>query len=476
MTATMARRSAAKSNSSSDEKGSGGTMLAIFFIALLIPIHPVVAGQRMDPYRVLLLLLFVPYAISLAKGKAGRFTLADGMLFGFAFWIVLTLVKHHGGERFAYGMILGVELFGGYMVGRLLIRSSSDYRRFVKYFLTALLVLFPFAFYELKTGHMVIAEYLGKVFPVSEKFDESRYGLSRVQAVFPHSILYGLFCSVGAANAFYLYRERIFRMLPRVGLVTAMTYMSLSSAPLLSIGLQGFIILWGKATGNRWKLLFWLVSSLYIFLTFASNRGPIIILIETLTLNPSTAWWRVYIWQYGIQNVYANPVFGIGLGNWARPSWLASTVDNFWLLTAMRHGIPGIFLLGGGIAFNLVSILRVKTLTPEQNNIRTGYMVALVGLLFTLCTVHVWDAMAVFVMFYVGAGAFLFTTPPEVDKGQVDEAAITRRSTASTGPQRGPDRPATPDRGQSKPPRTIIRHSRVRSPGVAAQTDLKDDI
>jgi hypothetical protein len=384
-------------------------ILALFMVVLLIPIQPEAGGQRLDPYRIVLILLFLPFLVSLFKGRAGRFTFADTLILLFGFWMILTMVYHHGVGRMAYASVLAIELVGGYVLGRILIRTTSDYRSFIRYFLVALAVLLPFAMIELLTGRMLITEVLGKFVKATQKFNEMRNGLSRSQVVFPHSILFGLFCSLGVANVYYLYRDRLMSMLPRLALVIAMTLMAVSSAPMLSVGMQVMMIIWDKLTKARWMLLLIITSTMYISLEFLSNRGPVILLIETLTLDPSTAWWRVHIWNYGTVSVMANPIFGLGLNDWVRPYWLASTVDNFWLLMAMRHGLPGVIFLMGGIGAHIFYVLRAKNLTQDQRDVRTGYMVSMVGLLFTLSTVHVWDAMAVLVMFYIGAGSCLYS-------------------------------------------------------------------
>lgn len=409
-------------------------LLIVFMVALLLPIQPELAGQRLDPYRLLLLVLFFPFVTAMLKQRAGKITISDGLMVCYAAWIVITLVYHHGMERFAYAAIWATMLLGGYMAGRLLIRNVQDYRRFIRYFLISLLILLPFTVYELLTEHMIIAETLGKVFPATAKYYESRWGLSRVQVVFPHSILYGLFCSMGFANVLYLYRDQIFGRLSRLGLVLGMTFMALSSAPLLSIGLQLIMAGWDKVTRGKWMTLAVGVAGIYIFLSLASNRGPVIILIEKLTFNPSTAWWRVYIWEYGVQNVMAHPFTGLGLNDWARPTWLASTVDNFWLLTAMQAGIPALAFLVLAIASNTFRILRVKNLSPQARDLRTGYLVVLAGAAFTISTVHVWDAMAVFMMFYFGAGSFLFAALPENEAGLSEPSHQRNRNAGRTRP------------------------------------------
>lgn len=388
-------------------------LLAVFLVALLLPIQPELGGQRLDPYRLLLLILFLPFLADMLKHRAGPFTIIDKMMVCYGSWIVVTLVFHHGMAKLAYASILAIMLLGGYMAGRLLIRNAQDYRRFIQYFLTLLFILLPFALFELITSRMVITEIFGQLFPVISNFDKMRYGLFRVQVVFPHAILFGLFCSVGFANVLYIYRDNFFGCLARLALVIGMTFMSLSSAPLLSIAIQSIAAGWDKVTRGRWLILFISFCLIYTFLSLVSNRGPIILLIEKLTFNPSTAWWRVYIWEYGVQSVMNHPLFGLGLNDWARPSWLSSTVDNFWLLTAMQAGIPALAFLVLALVIHVFRIVRANELNAQTRRIRTGYLVVLAGTALTLGTVHVWDALAVFIMFLIGSGSFLYTSLPE---------------------------------------------------------------
>lgn len=430
------------------EGGRRGVLLALLMISVLIPIQPVVAGLRLDPFRLFLLLTAIPFAVTLMSGRAGRFTASDGLMFLFGGWVLFTYVYHHGMERFPYGTIAALELLGGYMAGRILVRSVADYRHFVRCLLVALLVLFPFALYELFTARMLTAEILGKLFPVQVKHggpNSFRFGLSRVQAGFPHAILFGLFCSMAIANVYYLYRDSMARMLPRLGLAASMTLMSLSSAAWLAIGLQALLIIWDRLTRGRWWLLVGISVFFYVVIDALSNRGPIIILIENLTLNPQTAWWRVHIWNYGTENVLNNPVFGLGLNDWVRPYWLASTVDNFWLVIAMRHGLPAIGMLCLAVALHVWQIIRMKDVDAAAGTVRTGYMVALAGLFFTLATVHVWDAIAVLSMFCLGAGAFFYTGGVQPAGEPADEPSpLPGDRTARTGPglSRFPTRPA----------------------------------
>ena len=168
---------------------------------------------------------------------------------------------------------------------------------------------------------------------------DMRMGLFRAQGVVDHPILWGVFCSIAIANTYYLYRDRRVRRLVLTAFSTAMTFTSLSSGPLLSAVLQLGMISWGWITRNAWWVLVGLVVFGYVTVDLLSNRTPVQVLISYLTFNPGSGYWRLHIWNYASAEVLRHPLFGIGLNDWARPGWLASSsVDNFWLNTAMRYG------------------------------------------------------------------------------------------------------------------------------------------
>ena len=421
-------------------------LLVILFITWMIPIHPIVAGQRLDPYRIVLIAMFFPFLIGFFARKGGRFTVPDGLIFGFLAWLVLSLVYRHGMSRFPFAVSQAIELFGGYAAGRLLIRNLSDYRRFVRIFLWSLVLLLPFVAYESISGRMMIGEVFARFFPVSTKYTEWRYGLSRVQGVFPHSILYGVYCSINTANVIFLYKDRLLGLMPRLGLVLYMTFVSLSSAAMLSVLIQIATFVWGKITRNAWWLLIFIVVSIITFLEVASNRGAVLILIQNLTLDPQTGWWRYYIWTYGLDSVVAYPFMGIGMNDWARPYWMvAVSVDSFWLLTMMRHGLPALGMLVTGLLWHVVLVVRARDLSPAASDIRRGYLIGFVGLCFTLATVHVWDVMAVLTMFYFGAASFLYTS------GTIDDATPAAPLPTIAKPQPSPRAPVVYARTFDKP-------------------------
>jgi hypothetical protein len=319
----------------------------------------------------------------------------------------------HGQDRIPFVGITIVEIFGSYLLGRLLIRNATDYRLLFRNFLLALAILAPFVLVEMMTSRMMISEILGRVTATHPKvqagYADMRMGFFRAQAVFEHTILWGLFCSLGIGNVFYIYREKFARSVVLTGFVTGMTFTSLSSGPLLTAAVQLGTISWGWITRNAWWVLIGFAVLGYVAIDLLSNRSPVQVLITYLTFNSASAYWRLLIWDFGSAEVLRHPIFGLGLNDWSRPDWMfTASVDNFWLLTAMRYGLPAFLFLAAGIVTNVVQIVRAD-LSDRLADYRRGHVIALVGLAITLCTVHAWGATFVFVMFYIGAGSWLFT-------------------------------------------------------------------
>ena len=85
------------------------------------------------------------------------------------------------------------------------------------------------------------------------------------------------------------------------------------------------------------------------------------------------------------------------------------SVDNFWLATAMRYGLPGFLFLVLAIGFGVFRIMSRQDLSAEAARYRTGHLLALFGLFVVLGTVHMWGSVSIFVMTYIGAGSWIYT-------------------------------------------------------------------
>ena len=421
----------------SDEATGSSILLALFLGSLLLPVKMHFGDLMFTPTRLFLFIMFIPLFFRLVGGKAGRILPVDWFMFLYCAWIALALVVNHGLERVAFAGSAVIELFGGYLVGRTVVRSGADYRAFFRYFLYFLLFLLPFVISEQFTRRVFINEILGSLFDTYPYVDhEIRMGLSRIQTVFEHPILFGLFCSIAITNFWFLYRDHLSKALSATGFAVFMTFMSLSSAAVIAIMIQLGMIVWEKVTGAKWKLLAGLAVAAYIVVDLLSNRTPAEVLISYGTFNQSTAYNRIHIWNYGILNIQSSPIFGIGLSDWVRPAWISPSFDNFWLLQAMRYGIPALLLLVLGLVFNLRSIFANADLGPADRQCRTGHVTGLVALFFTLATVHVWGPASTVVMCYFGAGVWLAGTGAASEAAEPGAAARDARDPAGGEPAR----------------------------------------
>jgi O-antigen ligase len=179
-----------------------------------------------------------------------------------------------------------------------------------------------------------------------------------------------------------------------------------------------------------------LLAVCYFTVDLLSDRTPITVFLHYATFSPHTAYWRLIIFEHGMNNVFANPIFGLGLNDWERPAWMHSgSMDNFWLVVALRYGIPGFLFLTVGYA---VAVFRAMFRDFSSNdflaNLRMAWVFVFLGLSFTLSTVHVWTNVYSFIFFVLGAGMWLLSE--EVKPGEREDSVVTPKVDEVGGEER----------------------------------------
>lgn len=437
-------------------------LLLVFVLALFMPVGMEIAGLMISPMRLLLLLASVPLGVRLLSGQFGGVTRTDVLFLLHGAWIFVALIAVHGTQRIPFAGITAVEIVGGYIVGRALVRSAADYRRMFRIILISLICMMPLAVFENLTGKQVIFDILRPIFDYVPERDPSAYGrmgLERVYGVFEHAILWGLFCSLTLANLVMMSRGSPVKITLAIGFSLYTTMLSLSSAPLLSCAMQLMLLCWYRATGGHWKLLLGLAVLGYAAVDLLSNRSPLTVLISYLTFNPLSGYIRIHIFDYGWAAVMGSPIVGIGFNEWPKPSWLTSSVDNFWLLEAMRYGLVGAVMLVGAIVVHIWNVARAPITDPDIRRLRIGHVITLAGACFTLATVHVWGTVAVFLMAYIGAGAWLYLSDHSAPDGALPD-------TDGTATGRGPIYTRFPAGPPQAPSRVTV--SQTAAPSAAA--------
>jgi hypothetical protein len=276
------------------------------------------------------------------------------------------------------------------------------------------LALLPFAVIETLTRTKPLITFFGMFFPtVDGGWMPPRMGLQRVTGPFEHSILFGVFCGSTVALT-YLVVGRSKTALARLtmtGAVIAASFLSLSSGAIAGVVAHVLLLIWNwllRGIQIRWKILWGLVAAMYLSLAALSNQSVPEFYISRFAFDQNSAYARILIWRYGSATALNNPFFGVGLGDWERPDWLFNpSIDMFWLIHAVRHGIPAgilalLFLFSAFVAVGLR-----KGLSGQLLEYRTAYLITMFGFFIVGWTVHFWNATYALFMFLVGSGIWL---------------------------------------------------------------------
>jgi len=181
---------------------------------------------------------------------------------------------------------------------------------------------------------------------------------------------------------------------------------------------------------RRWTLFTILSIIAYIGIDLLSTKSPFHVLVKYASFSTGSAYNRILIWQFGTENIWNNPIFGIGMHDWERPAWMVPSVDNFWLLLGMRYGFPAIAMILVGLFLLLRQVSRAELTSPEDRAARAGYLVVFGGLFVAGGTVHYWHAMMAFVLFIYGTGVWTITggAAREPDTDAVEQTPDPARS------------------------------------------------
>jgi hypothetical protein len=95
----------------------------------------------------------------------------------------------------------------------------------------------------------------------------------------------------------------------------------------------------------------------------------------------------------------------MGLFNdYERPEWLLISIDNFWLLRAMRFGFPGIILLLATIFIAAKGTAkRIESSNPAWSSVSLAQLCALIGSIVSLATVDIWSGSHTLLFFSLGS-------------------------------------------------------------------------
>jgi len=411
------------------------------------------AGLRLPPHRVVLIVLLGFAAMRFLTRRDIHIQSFDVFFLLFNIWTVYAFSYHDGsGAGLVYGGSLALESLGAYLIARAYVRDLNSLRATLKVMLLAIAIAATVALPETFLGknftHDMLYALTGYHHPTAV---QTRLGLTRAYGTFDHPIHYGTFCA-GLLALLWFSQPEASKRRGRAALVTGATFLGISSAPLLCLILQIAMIAWERITRfipARTLVSLVALVGLFIGIQIVSTRSVFTVIATRLTLDSWTGFYRIQIWEHGMANVWMHPWIGLGLAEWERPWWMvSSTIDAFWLVIAVREGIPAFLLLAvaiGLLGYNVISHRKIKV-EPERRRLVMGWMMSLIALCLIALTVHFWNVLYAYFFFFLGLGGCL--ADPKVRRKYLKQRAVRRhgghakRNINWPTPNHGP-RPAT---------------------------------
>jgi len=329
----------------------------LFIISIFIPVefHYLLGSLRIETYRVVLGLALVVSIINIRQ-VLEKADFVDVLLGAFIILATASLMYNHGVQKgLESSGILAIEVLGSFYLARLFITTPKRYYFVNLGFVMILSVMVFFSLYEAFAKHRILHDWATMI-TGNNSLDYRlythyyiRFGIMRTTNLFAHPILYGTigaiffpFAILLVINKFkWINFGRALALL--IGMIT-----TLSSAPLLAVVFQGATAMlahYWQGAKRLWSSLAFFAFASFLLINALSNRGFFAILISYLTFNPVTGYYRMLQWEHSMDDIADNPVMGIGLHDWSRPEWMNSSIDSFWLLVTMQHGVFAGFIL-----------------------------------------------------------------------------------------------------------------------------------
>jgi hypothetical protein len=391
----------------------------LLVIAFVMPPETSVSlgSLRLSPYRVILLIMVVPSLLSSALRQGRAPQRHRHRRRRHALWCIIAFGAYGGlGQALESGGIYFVESFGAYAMGRRYVRNVRDFqalsmarrRRRVR----------PSRRGAARVGHTSIScvrpsapcwavrhcpsSNRGWALPAPSA-PSSTPSCSASSAPWPSpppGSSRGPCCRRYGAGA----DRRI----------VMASFVSLSAGAWLMLGLQIALAAWDRITRGlpgRWAILGVAFIGVLVVVSMLSNRSPVKVFISYASFSAQSSYNRILIWEYGTAEVARHPLLGIGLGDWVRAPWMSASMDNFWLVVAVRYGLPALIFLVLAILIIAAAQRPRSNVTQEWANCRLAWISTMAAIALAACTVHLWNNTFGFFMFMLGAGAWLADRP-----------------------------------------------------------------
>ncbi|AHE56445.1 hypothetical protein NX02_24185 [Sphingomonas sanxanigenens DSM 19645 = NX02] len=428
-------------------------LVAAFLFLMMIP-HTIAfyAGPVLVTSYRLFMILIVPVLIVKVMAPDMKFHKSDWLLVGFSGWACLCIFLNYpfsaAIER--AGQLL-LEVTCAYFLGRACFKSLDDIYSILNPLFIIVLLAFVIAIPEAISHRKPLIEYTSQLTGIAPGYyydgTDVRMGLRRAQAFFENTILFGLFSATLVSLIWYMERRpgvRIGKLLVVIGAVL----LSISTTPIISMMTQFVMIAIETATRRIKKRL---VNTVVIVAIFAlavntfTKSGIIGLVINYLAFNRASSYNRILIWDYGLINISAHPIFGMVPEYWVRAPWMKVSIDNFWIYNGLLSGYVGWALTALTLIVTLWQFLAIpkQLITPRHQNFRLAW--TFIMLSFALCGFcgTFYGKFQPFYYFLVGMGAAAVPMYQRFAAERKKEVEGEQPARGRQQPRRRPPLPAT---------------------------------
>ncbi len=218
-------------------------MVILYIAAVALPVRYSIGPLQMTGLRTFLALAFIPLLVSYVKNLPTKGLSTDLSFMLFVCWAALAYSQTSPAHALENSGVLILELLGGFLIARRIIRSADQFRTTVRLILIVVLLSLPIAVAESLTGTPPLIATINAIpglNSVAAITIEPRLGLERAQVLFAHPIHYGLFASTIAALVFVGTADKwpLWCRISGLGVSVTASFLALSSGAFLAVLLQ----------------------------------------------------------------------------------------------------------------------------------------------------------------------------------------------------------------------------------------------
>ncbi|MBR0830174.1 O-antigen ligase family protein [Bradyrhizobium manausense] len=411
--------------------GGSELYLKLLLVAIFLPegLSFFLGDFRLSVARVLIFLLSIA-AISQLFQRASTATVcvpSDILAPLAGVWMMLAATVTDGLDGLKGAGMAAIEFTGAYLTFRYLLGPVDSSVRLARFTCKLIILIVGIALLDPLSDRLFTYEFIkGITGYVKPGYEDAlalkaetfyRDGVVRAMGPLEHSILLGAVCVWFGTVALTTFRHQVFGW-AIAGVALIGVWFSQARSPLLAYLIGFALAIFYSASPRftaRWKLVGSCVTAV-LLTVFTFSNSPVATLVRLSGVNPEAAWARQAIWETAGPVVLGSPMFGIGLrGDWnwqAHGALVSSSVDAFWLATAMSYGIPGsaLILLTIASACWLGSIDKSPQLTLEERRLSVALGIVLTTIVFLGFMVHFWGICWILIAVFTGMRANLAET------------------------------------------------------------------